>query len=313
LEDQTGSHVVLTPTTIAHAVDKAVTSGSALIHLHNHLWHGFNAFSDTDIATFHKTSVWASATFQLIQAAVVVGLDEGAVDALVWSPYEEEVVPISELHVVGSPYSLYIPTSAKPRLAIREELASEHALLMPPHAAILPLSDRLIRAFGQELHQLLARLRVGIVGLSGTGSHVATSLAHLGVTDFVLVDPDTLWPENADRIVGANYDDIVKEHSKVAVAERVIKAIKPWAVVQPFQCNVLDDVARESLKAVDVLFGCTDTAASRMFLNNLACHYHLPYIDVGTGILSLNSASRTWEGKYTSCCQTVPVWIAGTP
>jgi molybdopterin/thiamine biosynthesis adenylyltransferase len=297
LEAQTGSHVVPTPTTIAHAVDKAVTSGSALIHLHNHLWHGPNAFSDTDIATFHKTSVWASATFQLIQAAVVVGLDEGAVDALVWSAYEEEVVPVSELHIVGSPYSLYIPTSAQSRLAIREELASEHALLMPSNDAIVPLFDRLIRAFGPELHQLLARLRVGIVGLSGTGSHVAMGLAHLGITDFVLVDPDTLRPENADRIVGATYDDVSKECPKVAVAKRVIKEIRPWAVVEPLQCSVLDDPARERLKAVDVLFGCTDTAASRMLLNHLACQYHLPYIDVGTGIFVTDHRITTMGGQ----------------
>jgi molybdopterin/thiamine biosynthesis adenylyltransferase len=284
LDAQTGSHVVPTPTTIAHALEKAITSGSALIHLHNHLWHGENAFSETDLATFHKTSVWASATCQLIQAAVVVGLDEGAVDAVVWSTYEEEVVPVSELHIVGYPYSLSIPTSAKSRLAILEELAGEHALPMPPYAAVVPLFDRLIRAFGPELQQLLTRLRVGIVGLSGTGSHIVTGLAHLGVTDFVLIDPDTVKVENADRIVGATADDIAKERPKVAVAEREIKAKRHWASVQPLQCSVLEEPAREILKAVDVLFGCTDTAASRMLLNKLACQYHIPYIDVGTGI-----------------------------
>jgi hypothetical protein len=83
LEAQTGTHVVPTPETIANAVGKAIASGRALIHLHNHPWHGPTAFSDTDRATFHKTSVWASATFQLTQAAVVLGADAGEVDAVV--------------------------------------------------------------------------------------------------------------------------------------------------------------------------------------------------------------------------------------
>ena len=170
LEAQTGSHVVPTATTIAHAVEKAVTSDRALIHLHNHLWHGGNAFSETDITTFHKTSVWASATFHLTQAAVVLGLDAGEVDAVVWSSHEEEVVPISEIHIIGAPYSFYIPTSAQARLAIVEELANKQALKLPPLATRLPRYNWQIRAYGPELQHILASLRVGIVGLSGTGS-----------------------------------------------------------------------------------------------------------------------------------------------
>jgi molybdopterin-synthase adenylyltransferase len=33
--------------------------------------------------------------------------------------------------------------------------------------------------------------RVAIVGLGGTGSLIAEQLAHLGVTDFLLIDSDT--------------------------------------------------------------------------------------------------------------------------
>jgi molybdopterin/thiamine biosynthesis adenylyltransferase len=268
--------------TIGNAVTKAVASGRVLIHLHTHPWHGPTAFSETDLATFHKTSVWASATFQLIQAAVVLGADAGSVDAVVWSSHEEEVVPISEIHVVGSPFSLYTPTRAQVRLAIVEELANEHALKTATLATRLPRYDRQIRAYGLELQRIFASLRVGIVGISGTGSHMAVELAYLGVGDFVLCDPETIGIENINRILGATDEDVGKP--KVAYAEKIIKAINRWAQVHPLRCSILEDSAVESLKAVDLLFGCTDTASSRMLMNDLACQYHIPYIDVGTGI-----------------------------
>jgi molybdopterin/thiamine biosynthesis adenylyltransferase len=306
LEVQTGSHVIPTRQAIANAVVSAVNSCRALIHLHSHPWHGPNAFSSTDTATIHQTFIWASAKYSLTQAAVVVGLDRGAVDALIWSSYEEEVVPVHEIHVVGSPYELFIPAAAKRRLAILQELASQNALPFPPQATVSPMFDRQIRAFGGELQQFLAALRVGIVGLSGTGSHTGVALAHLGVGDFVLCEPETIGLENLNRIMGAKYEDVVAATPKVTIAERVIKEINPWALVHPLQCSVLDESALHSLKAVDVLFGCTDTAASRMFLNSLACQYHIPYIDVGTGIF-------VHEHRVTNMGGQVHIVLPDTP
>jgi molybdopterin/thiamine biosynthesis adenylyltransferase len=143
-----------------------------------------------------------------------------------------------------------------------EELANEHAVQTATLATRLPRYDRQIRAYGPELQRILASLRVGIVGISGTGSHLAVELAYLGVGDFVLCDPETIGVENLNRILGATDEDVGKP--KVAYAEKIITAINRWAQVHPLQCSVLEDSAVASLKTVDVLFGCTDTASSRM-------------------------------------------------
>jgi molybdopterin/thiamine biosynthesis adenylyltransferase len=124
-----------------------------------------------------------------------------------------------------------------------------------------------------------------------------------------LCDPETIGIENLNRVVGATEEDVAQP--KVAVTERVIKAINHWAQVHPLQCSVLEERAVARLKTVDVLFGCTDTASSRILLNNLACQYHIPYIDVGTGIFVTKQRITDMGGKFTYCCRTVLVLIAG--
>jgi hypothetical protein len=196
---QTSGHVIPSANAIRTAVEKARQSSRVLVHVHNHLWHGANQFSATDIATVEQNFLWGAVNFKLLQAAVVTNKDEGAVDALVWSPAEDEVVPIDELQVAGHPFRIYIPTTAQKRLRILNDLAAHQAVKRPPSATLALIADRETRAFGLPLERTLSQLRVGIVGLSGTGSHLSTELAHLGVRTLCCVTPSALswkiWAE----------------------------------------------------------------------------------------------------------------------
>jgi molybdopterin/thiamine biosynthesis adenylyltransferase len=310
LEVQTGGHVIPKAEAIRKAVRKAVDSSWVLLHLHNHLWHGHNQFSATDRATIEQNFLWGRENFNLLQAAIVIGLDEGAVDALLWSPTEDEVVPIDELQVVGSPFRIYIPAAAQKRLRILDDLAAQQALPRPASATLFAMTDRLTRAFGLALQRTLSQLRVGIVGLSGTGSHLYIELARLGVEDFVLCDPDAIGLENLDRIMGATYDDAVNHRSKVAVAEQTIKAIRPWARVEALECSVFAPEAIRHLKGVDILFGCTDNHSSRLLLNKLSRQYFLPYVDVGTGIFM---TQETDGQKITTMGGQVHIMLPDAP
>jgi molybdopterin-synthase adenylyltransferase len=46
---------------------------------------------------------------------------------------------------------------------------------------------------GAKSEQNLKRAKVGIIGLGGGGSHVVQQLTHLGVGNYILVDPDMIW------------------------------------------------------------------------------------------------------------------------
>jgi molybdopterin/thiamine biosynthesis adenylyltransferase len=142
--------------------------------------------------------------------------------------------------------------------------------------------DRQARAFGADGQQRLATLRIGIVGLGGTGSVVAQQLAHLGVSEFVLVDPDRIELTNLNRVVGARGTDVGRR--KVDVARDMIGAIHPAARVAAVHGDVCEAETARTLLDCDVFVACTDSQGSRAVLSQLAYQYVVPGIDVGVAI-----------------------------
>ena len=146
--------------------------------------------------------------------------------------------------------------------------------------------DRQVRAFGPAGQRSLQSLRVAIVGLGGMGSLVAQQLAHLGVRDFILVDPDTLEPTNLNRVTNATPDDVGRP--KVEIAARYIRTVATAATVACVQGDVTRvNIARELLNA-DIICGCTDSHGSRAVLQQVAYQYLIPCIDMGTTITVAN-------------------------
>lgn len=140
--------------------------------------------------------------------------------------------------------------------------------------------DRQLPWFTAEGQQQLSRIQVGIVGLGGTGSHIAQLLAYLGIRQFVLVDPDRVEKTNLNRVVTARDCDV--GNLKVEVARRNIRSIAPDAVVQIHAEDLRSAVGY--LLQTDILFGCVDNDGARLVLNELALAYSLPYFDIATGI-----------------------------
>lgn len=142
--------------------------------------------------------------------------------------------------------------------------------------------DRQVRAFGAGGQLQLRKLRVGIVGLGGTGSIVAQQLAHLGVGSFLLVDPDTIDETSLNRLVGARPSDVGR--AKVDVAQSMIEEIQPGARVESLLADVRDKTIARRLLDVDVFVNCTDSQGSRAVLTQLAYQYLVPGFDVGVAI-----------------------------
>jgi len=69
---------------------------------------------------------------------------------------------------------------------------------------------RHIRAFGIQGHRRLRALTVGVVGASGTGSHVCEQLIRLGIGRLVVIDPDQIETVNLNRIVTAFSEDAMR-------------------------------------------------------------------------------------------------------
>lgn len=142
--------------------------------------------------------------------------------------------------------------------------------------------DRQIRAFGEHGQRVLRGLRVAVVGVGGTGSIAVQQLAHLGVRDFILIDPDTLESTNLNRVVGASALDV--GNSKVAVASRFLQVIAPDASVQAIVGDVVHSSVARKLASADFIFGCTDSHGSRAVVQQVAYQYMVPCIDMGSTI-----------------------------
>jgi proteasome lid subunit RPN8/RPN11 len=155
--------------------------------------------------------------------------------------------------------------------------------------------DRQVRAFGTAGQQVLQRLRIAIVGLGGTGSLIAQQLAHLGVRDFILVDPDVIEPTNLNRVASATPDNV--GHPKVDVAARYIEALTADATIARVVGDVIRIGTAKELLNADFIFGCTDSHGSRAVLQQVAYQYVIPCIDMGTTIAVTGGAITHIYGR----------------
>jgi proteasome lid subunit RPN8/RPN11 len=140
---------------------------------------------------------------------------------------------------------------------------------------------RIAQTFGERTFRLLRRLRIGVVGASGTGSIVIEQLARNCVGELVVVDPDEVEDKNLNRILNSTATDAAVRANKAMVQTRAVNAMKLGTRVRTFSSDLLEREVVEALSTCDVLFGCMDSVDGRHVLNKLASTYVIPLIDVG--------------------------------
>lgn len=133
--------------------------------------------------------------------------------------------------------------------------------------------------FGEGTTSLLSKLRVAVVGCSGTGSIVIELLARLGVGTLLLVDHDRIEHRNLNRIVNAKKKD-VSEYKALAI-KAAIESHGLRTKVETITKNLFDSGVAGKVAESDVVFGCMDTAEGRHLLNRIATFYLMPYFDLG--------------------------------
>lgn len=135
---------------------------------------------------------------------------------------------------------------------------------------------------GANSDEVLHSSRVGIVGLGGGGSHIAQQLAHIGIGNFALFDPDKIEDTNLNRLVGGTMRDVKATTLKTAIARRSVKRVNPDATIvcvsEPWQTHA------DLLAECDAVIGSVDTYATRDELERCARRHLIPYIDIGMDV-----------------------------
>ncbi len=159
--------------------------------------------------------------------------------------------------------------------------------------------QRTLQTFGEGTTKLLRSMRIGVVGVSGTGSPMIEMLYRTGVGNLLLIDPDKIELKNINRILNSGTKDAKKKLYKVDVIKHAIKGYGFTTSIEALAINLFSRHAVKALSVCDVIFGCTDTADSRALLNNLSEFYCVPYIDVGVQL------DADGQGGIRSICAAI--------
>lgn len=141
--------------------------------------------------------------------------------------------------------------------------------------------SRQIMAFGKDGQDFISSLKIGIVGIGGTGSSLTEQLARMGATDYVLVDFDEIEESNKTRVYGTYIETRGK---KTDIARANIMAINPDVKIEIIDGNVMSLQTIGRLLDCDFIFSCLDRHAPRSILNELSYQYYIPIIDMGAGL-----------------------------
>lgn len=145
-------------------------------------------------------------------------------------------------------------------------------------------NDRFSRQsfLGDEAQERIERTIVGLPGLGGGGSHVVQQLAHVGFRHYRTFDGDIVEDPNLNRLIGAEAIDVERKTPKTEIAERVIKRLRPDAIVESYPGRWQEHP--EAVRGCDLIFGCVDGFSERRELEASARRYLIPLIDIGMDV-----------------------------
>lgn len=166
-------------------------------------------------------------------------------------------------------------------------------------AAVPEFGRRIAQTFGAGTYDRLRRLRIAVVGCSGTGSPLTEQLARNCVGELVLVDPDRVEQKNLNRILNATMEDARQGRLKVDVAASAIRAMGLGTRVETHPRSLFHADTVHAVATSDVVFGCMDSIDGRHLLNKLATFYLIPYFDLGVKL------EADGQGGVDQVCGTV--------
>lgn len=138
------------------------------------------------------------------------------------------------------------------------------------------------RAGITRLNDKFIGLKVGIIGLGGTGSYILDLIAKTQVAEIHLFDADEINTHNAFRAPGAMSEaDLSKAPKKVEYYARIYdnmhKGIKPHAVM-------INSENLSELDELDYVFLSLDVVGAKLQIASYLIDHKIPFIDSGMGI-----------------------------
>lgn len=259
---------------IRNAMQIAMNKKCSIFHVHVHFGEGTPDFSLTD---FDELPSIAEAMVNANPSNVhgVLLLNSNGANAILKIKKSKGKVYLKKITVIGYPMvfnkDFYEPT-------VYDENRYDRQTFL-----------------GIDSQKIISKVRVGIVGLGGGGSHVIQQLAHLGVQNYVIFDDDYVSNSNLNRLIGATIKDVENNRQKTSIAVRLIKGLQPDANI--IFVNEKWEEKPELLQSCDVVLGAVDSFASRRDLELICRRYLMPYIDIGMDVIILEDENPRMFGQ----------------
>ena len=269
-------HLQVHPDVINSVVDLASTANSSIVMVHSH--------PSSQVARFSLSDDAGEARLMPVLSALLPGPH----GSLVVSPSDW----MGRMWIDGAQRSV-------DSVLIVGANVTELTHLGVESDAAQDVFDRQRRFWGVEGQNRIARLKVGIVGLGGTGSCVAEEMRRLGVQDFVLIDPDVLEPSNLSRMYGTFRGSGLGNSKVSIIADHLAVLLPVEPLIAAVEGSVADNNVLGLLRDRDVIMCCTDTLLSRAVLNRFAYQYLIPVVDMGVRIDARGGSLQGASGRVS--------------
>jgi hypothetical protein len=133
-----------------------------------------------------------------------------------------------------------------------------------------------------EVTNKLARRKIAILGLGGTGSYVLDLVAKTPVKEIHLYDGDTFYQHNAFRSPSAPaVEELRAKQPKTTYFRNIYGKMHHGIVDHPVY---LDAGNVEELRGMDFVFVCLDKNSPKKLIVEKLEEFNIPFTDVGMGI-----------------------------
>lgn len=244
-------------------LEKATKHHLAIVKIHCHPGPGVHEFfseldDDSDQRLFKSIHAWVDDD---LPHSSCIMLPDGRLFGRFFN-YKMEIEAVHRIAVAGSDVLLWDYTDNQTGIIDDFQL-------------------RNLQAFGKKTVHLLNKMKIGVVGCSGTGSPVIEQLKRLGVGTLVLVDPDYIEKVNINRIICSTKDDAEANTLKVEVMKRGVDDVGMGTNVIMFAKHIFHREVVKELADCDFLVSCVDGAEGRHMLNLISSFYVISLIDMG--------------------------------
>ncbi len=178
----------------------------------------------------------------------------------------------------GDSYTLaiFLPLS-NDKLQIKSWLNKSNKYIECEVHFIPEKSELYSRSKGLLEVNLLAKKKVGIVGVGSGGSQIALDLAKAGIGNFILIDYDRLELSNISRHINGIND--LGRFKTLSVRDSILQK-NPYASISTAELDVTKsrEQCENLLSKVDLLICASDNDRSRFLLNEISLKYKIPAI-----------------------------------